>query len=110
METEDPLIKRIIEIYDITEETENVAYNWVEPFIVQRQYKLEEKDPMFMEHFNPHRTNDLNIEKQKQRIEEQKEKRKQRDVYRKEVKNLRKQNLMKQNEQIQKSINLQKLK
>lgn len=34
LETEDPLIKRIIEIYEITEETENVAYNWVEPFII----------------------------------------------------------------------------
>ena len=34
LETEDPLVKRIIEIYEITEETENLAYNWVEPFII----------------------------------------------------------------------------
>ncbi|CAL6050542.1 Conserved_hypothetical protein [Hexamita inflata] len=97
-----------IEIFE--NEVGFVLYNTNTDFLPERVFQIKEQDPLFMKHFNPKKTNDLDIQKQKERIEDKKQKRVEKDVYRREVKQIQKKMLEKQNAVIQKSLSLQKAK
>lgn len=97
----------ILEFYEVEG---FIEYNWNENFLKERQFAITEHDPLFMKNFNPKRSNDLNIELQKAKTEEKQLKKKSKDEFRREVKQIREKQLQKQNQDIKKGLQLQKVK